>query len=639
MNNKTSSIEMNRFLKLTYTILIGLGIFSLIRIGLLITYFDIFKDGGFLGILVSIFHGIRFDASIFLTIISVFIVLLILPINNMLYHKIVMWLLYPIYVGIAIFLIGDLIYFKEVGRHVTNELMLMGNEGGFAIQMLKEYILHITFALIAAVIGGYFWNKFTNIKIKPVNFNINGLTKYAVSFILTAGIVFLLIRGSVEHKPISTINAFISGNNNLGVLTLNGLFTSLRYMTKKQGISKKDYTFMTDNESYSIMQSLRNNDCKLDLGLPKNPNIIFIQLESWSAYYVDFFSKKNMGLTPNLDRIAKEGYAFMHHFTPEKRSITSIQASLLGIPPMTGLPNLGFGLEVIAGSGNIGNKLKSVGYDTVFIQSSKRNSYYLDQIAKSLGFEEFYGMEDVTQILDYPNWKAPAFGWDYETYMKLYESLENKGKDKPFFAYIFTGTTHSPFAEPPKELVKFPHETNGENGLKNTLFYADWSLNEFIKKLSTKDFYNNTVFIITADHTTGLPNDAVFPESYRIPFVIWSPTMKNGKTFSYTTSHIDIPPTLLELANVDYDKNQYAGENIFCKKPENAFAVINLHTSSAIVNNDKYLNHSFKNIIDYSPKDMNEADTKKLEKIILAYYQEMFNRIYTSNKKENTEKK
>ena len=95
-------------------------------------------------------------------------------------------------------------------------------------------------------------------------------------------------------------------------------------------------------------------------------------------------------------------------------------------------------------------------------------------------------MEDIKQILDYPDYKASQFGWDYETYMKLADALKNKGKNNPFFAFLFTGTTHIPYAEPNQINVKFPHDINSENGFKNTLVYADWSLGEFIKKIENE---------------------------------------------------------------------------------------------------------------------------------------------------------
>ena len=88
--------------------------------------------------------------------------------------------------------------------------------------------------------------KFVDIKVKDVNTSKKGLLKSALYFVLIGGIVFIFIRSSFDIKPISTINAFVSGNNALANLTLNGLFTSLRYMTENEAVSKDIYSFYDD---------------------------------------------------------------------------------------------------------------------------------------------------------------------------------------------------------------------------------------------------------------------------------------------------------------------------------------------------------------------------------------------------------
>lgn len=338
-----------------------------------------------------------------------------------------------------------------------------------------------------------------------------------------------------------------------------------------------------------------------------------------------------MQLTPNLNRLASEGIMFMNHYSPERRSISAIQAILLGIPPMDNIPKLGFGLETIAGSGNLASSLSKSGYDTIFIQSSKRNSFYLDVIAKSIGFKEYYGMEDIKQILDYPDYKASQFGWDYETYMKLAEALKNKGKNNPFFAFLFTGTTHVPYAEPNKINVKFPHDINSENGFKNTLVYADWSLGEFIKKIENEEYFKNTIFIFTADHVLGNFEKQEFPNDFKVPLLIWSPAFKDNKKNTATTNHVDLPPTILGLAGLNNNLSEYIGEDIFCKDNK-SYSVIHTWGSAAIIRNNEWLKHSFKYMLESNPKDMEQNEKDYLSKILLSYYQESYN-IMTKGKK------
>lgn len=626
---------MSRYLKLAYAILTGLLIFSLFRIGILIAYYDQFKDNSFLQIFLSLAHGVRFDASIFLTIISPFIILLLIPVNRKLYERIIYWALYVIYFIMVIYLMIDAVYFGYVNRHLAGELALLSQDKEYISTMAFEYLWLIIIIFIVAFIGAYFWNKFVKLEIKKAEYTKKANIKSALYFLLTGIIVFILIRSSFDIKPINTINAFVSGSNSLGNLTLNGLFTSLRYMTENSNVNTDIYNFYDDNEAHELIMSFKNGKCEAPFKFDKQPNIVFILLESWSAYYIDAFNTNKIDhgaeLTPNFNKLAEKGIKFMHHYSPERRSISAIQAILLGIPPMDHIPRIGFGLETIAGSGNLAQHLYDKGYDTVFIQSSKRNSFYLDIIAKSVGFKEYYGMEDLDKILDYPDRKASQFGWDYETYMKLYDILKNKGKDKPFFAFLFTGTTHIPYAEPNKINVKFPHDTSNENGFKNTLIYADWSLTQFMEKMKQEDFYKDTIFIYTADHVLGKFENTSFPEDYHVPLLVYAPAFENKKEIYYNTSHVDLPATILDLAGLYNNRATYIGDSIFCKD-NNSYSVVHGYGSAHIIQDNKWLIHSFANTLDTYPKNMSDDEQNKLSKILFSYYQESYNIIIGENK-------
>ena len=102
---------MCRYLKLLYAVLIGLAIFFIIRLVIFTAYFDLFKDNSAWSIFLAIMHGIRFDLSIFLTIISPFIVLLLLPVNSQKFQKIIYWVMYFVYAVITIYLVIDVVYF------------------------------------------------------------------------------------------------------------------------------------------------------------------------------------------------------------------------------------------------------------------------------------------------------------------------------------------------------------------------------------------------------------------------------------------------------------------------------------------------------------------------------------------------
>lgn len=613
---------MTRNLRILVLILIGLAIFALARLSLFRAYPEIFAAYGSADIAISFLRGMRFDLSIFLTVTSIFWVLLLVPVYKTGYRKTVLWAMFVFYVLICLFLIVDVAYYGYAGRHLANEPFMMTNDLSFGLDILNGRMNQVAIFVIAVAVAGYFWNKFVKIPDRPAK----SWKSWGITSVIWLAIIFILIRGSVGLKPISTIDAFASGDTNLGNLTLNGAFTSARFLSQKLFIDKFAYKFFDNDEAEKIFTAAHpKSDCQLPTELSVNkPNIVFIMLESWSAYYVDSFGKNNFGLTPNFDRLASEGIAFTRHYSPERRSISAIQAALTGIPPVSGLPSLGFGLETMA-SGNIGSYFASIGYDTIFVQSSMRRSFYMDGIAKSLGFKQYYGMEDTKTVLDYPDKKASVFGWDHETYNLLAEKLTEA--KKPFFAFMFTGSTHIPYAPLPQEFMKYPEDREGENGFKNTLYYADWSLGQFFESIKNEPWFADTVFIITADHNLGKFEKTDYPDTFHVPLVIWSPKIKAGGVIDNVTGHVDIAPTLLHLGGASKEAGGYIGGSVFCKD-DRGYAVLNEWNVAGIVEKDMFLRHSFGGVLDYKPENTAEERIKAAERLLLAYYQTVFGKVF-----------
>ena len=156
---------MHRYLKLLYAVLTGLAIFTAVRLIIFTAYFDLFKESSAWSIFLAILHGIRFDASIFLTIISPFIVLLLIPVNSQKYQKVIYWLMFPVYAVITIYLIIDAVYFGYVSRHLAGEFATLGNDYEFIYTMAKTYFYLVFIVLAVIAVCGFFWIKFVDIKV------------------------------------------------------------------------------------------------------------------------------------------------------------------------------------------------------------------------------------------------------------------------------------------------------------------------------------------------------------------------------------------------------------------------------------------------------------------------------------------
>lgn len=200
------------------------------------------------------------------------------------------------------------------------------------------------------------------------------------------------------------------------------------------------------------------------------------------------------------------------------------------------------------------------------------------------------------------------FGWDYESYMFLADKI-NKSK-KPFFAFMFTGTTHMPFAKI-KGFEKYPHDKNGENGFLNTLNYSDWAMGEFFKKIKNKKWFKNTIFLFCADHTASAFRSG-FVQKFHIPLLIYNPSDEKQKIITSVASQLDIMPFILKTAGFR------AKVGMFSHSLPNKEALVSDQATLGLVTNKGYIRHSLNKILD---TNLSKEDAKKYEEKLLSIYQ------------------
>ena len=609
---------MNRYLKVLIVILIGLLIFTVARATLYIINFDTFSKYSTGDIVSTFIGGLRFDLSIFLTLFSPWIVLLLLPIKNMIFHKILLWCVFIEYVLIVIATGSDVSFYIERGRHITNDFFLLSNDLGYILDIMPSYIFPIIILTIACIVLGYFFNKFVNIKLKPdlkfMPFNI-------LIFITIIPLLYIPIRGNLDFKPINIIDAF-DKDTTLGNLKLNGVFSMVKYSDDGL-IDLSKFNFFDNATAEEIIDNftLGRDQCNsniMEKVSKKGTNIIFIMLEGIPSPLIDSFSNNNLGITKNIDNLSLKSIKFNNHYSPNRRSIESLQAVMTGIPPINSLPAIGFGLESYI-TGNIGQVFVENGYNTLLVQSAKRRSYYIDSISKSLGFQEYYGQEDMPMLLDYEDEDGAYFGWDYETLMFLsgkLDELSSKNSD-PFLAFTFLGTTHPPFQQLPSEFNRFDPKSSAEAQFKNSVIYTDWAIGEFMNSIKDKPYFDNTVFIIASDHSVALGTTAAYPYDYLIPLMIYSPKIEKTIDIDHVTSHLDMSQTLYDIAKFD---NVSKKGSLFCKD-ESSLAMIFNGDYVTMITGDGNTSMSFDKIINTDLKDSSTARLDGLQNYLKAYYQ------------------
>jgi phosphoglycerol transferase MdoB-like AlkP superfamily enzyme len=174
---------------------------------------------------------------------------------------------------------------------------------------------------------------------------------------------------------------------------------------------------------------------------------------------------------------------------------------------------------------------------------------------------------------------------DGDVYNKVLKMADSTfAEDRPFFNFIMTNSNHRPFTYP-DNTVDIPSGTGRYGAIK----YTDYALKEFLNEAKTKPWYNNTVFVIMADHSTSSTGKwDLDVMNYQIPALIFNTPIVIPQKVDKLCSQIDVFPTLFELLHWDYNSNLF-GMDILNMAPEDERAFIGNYSKLGLLKADKLM--------------------------------------------------
>ena len=597
--------------------------YLIFRFLILLSYSDVFITLTNADIFFSFLYGIRFDLSIISLLYMPLIFLFLLPIKSKKYLDILLFCVLFVFVVQIIILIADFVYFPEAKRHIADELSNIWSDRMYIVSYIVDTMLLVAILFFTSfAILCFYTIKLFN---KKINYKKASLIKNIVVILVSFSILFLMFRGKITDKPLNITDIYRMTNSiPQATLSLNPVFTSIHTLRKKGTSFENKYPtdialknsqklLLSANETfidpkYPLVRKIENNE------KVKDYNVFIVLLESWSPKYIDGYSNNNYGVTPNMDKIISEGITFTNAYAAGVRSIYGISAAFAGVSLVPGLQHFAYGLEL--------NNIFSIAdafprdiYYTAFMQSSKRESYKLCDIAKNIfHVDETFGKEDMPNLMDYIG--VHHFGYDYDLLMFASNKVNEKFKEgKKFFVFTFTGTTHTPFNSTISQFDKYPR-TSDENKYLNTLYYSDYSIGKLIENAKKDGWFDNTIFIFLADHNLNtIAKKDDLKEKFNIPFVIYAPKIFESRKIDYVVSQLDIIPTLCHILNV---KEPFValGKNALDNNTEH-FALLTEGTNLAIVYDGFYMKHNREKVLETNAKE-DSLEYKKLEDSILS---------------------
>ena len=570
-------------------------VFQMFRIATYFSYRDLFKNLDFLKLTESLFLGLRFDLSSTSILLFIPIVLLIFPLRitgHLFFRRFVASVIYLELVAMIIFLTSDYMYFSFVKRHITNELLFLLNESEYLMTEVSVKLLPIIFLIVLTIVFYPLFLKVTCPKKPEVQ-------RSMLSFVLILLVLIVVGRGGFQRKPIAVIDAYQYGSASQGHLILNGIFTASHFSISSKFIERtagEEKLYLdTLDLPVSTTPDYPLERTNVQSGMSPKKNVVMIMIESLSSKYIDYLSGQNYGVTPNIDRFARNGLVFENFFANGQRSVDGAQSILTGIPPLPGMPDI---TALSVNYSSLGQLASDNHYRTIFLTTTLRESFSMDLIAGAAGFDDYHGLEDYPLLLNYIDAADRPLGWDYEAFMYLLKQLE--GEKSNYVAFVNPCSDHTPFARMQEPFNQYEHGTDTEGGYLNMLHYTDWALGEFINAYKKRKDFDETVFIITADHALLHFQGSDPYGKFRIPLIIYSPKNISPGRSQMFASQIDLFPTVIKLLDLE-GKYSAIGKNIL--DTEKSFAVVKDGALLEIFSKEGFLVHNLKSVLEFQPVD------------------------------------
>jgi len=410
---------------------------------------------------------------------------------------------------------------------------------------------------------------------------------------------------------------------------LNTPFTIIKTL-KMDLLKKKNY--FSEAECNEIFNPVFNEyPATAEKEAFNSKNVVVLIIESLSSEHIGVFNRNKNdypGFTPFLDSLIDHAVTFQG-YANGKQSIEGIPSIVSSLPGLMDWPYIN---SAYAGNkiNSLANLLNEKGYTTAFYHGGTNGTMDFDGFANIAGFQKYYGRSEYNNDKDYDgNW-----GIFDEPFYNYFAGNLTKTPE-PFFATFFSLSSHHPYTIPEKYKGKF---RGGNLEIQKAIMYADYSLGKFFEKASKLPWYNETIFIITADHTSEsfLDEYKTRVGMYQVPVIFFIPGLDLDTPTGKTAAQVDIMPSVLGLLN--YKKTFVAfGNDLFCNDP-NSFAVNYTGGSYQIIQQNFALHfdgekatalYNFKDdpLLQHNLKNIQIEKAEQMEKMLKAYIQQYNNRM------------
>jgi len=566
-----------------YNLALVYVVYGLCRLAYLFENWSVLSEGFDTLSFWEVFKGCwMFDTSAILYTNVLYAILMLLPLHfkeTNWWQEMAKWVYVVVNSLCIIANLADAVYFQYTGRRTTSSVFQeFSNEGNIGdiigVELWRHwYLVLVSVILIVGLMVLYAQPKgMLNLRMLKSKFIYYAI--HLLCFGLYIPIMIAGMRGgattAVRPITISNANQYVNRPAE-AALILNTPFSMIRTINKNVFADPKYFSREELDTIYCPIHT------PADSVVMKKKNVVVFIMESYGREYIGAYNDYK-GWTPFTDSLIKKSLTFDLTIANGRKSIDGMPSILSSIPrfiePFFLTPA---SMNEVSG---LAGELGKVGYESAFFHGAENGSMGFEAFAKTTGYQHYLGRTEYNQDKRF-NGDKDFDGmwaiWD-EEFLQFY-ALKMSEMKEPFITSVFTASSHHPYAVPERYKDVYKDEPGDANIMHKCIRYVDNALRLFFETAEKQPWYENTIFVLTADHT-NMNSEPMYQTELgvcSVPILIFDPSGDiQPERRHCIAQQIDIMPTVLN----------YLGYN----KPYVAFGQDLLHTSDqdtwAITNNN-----------------------------------------------------
>lgn len=473
-------------------------------------------------------------------------------------------------------------FFRISKINIIGELPQVASEVSSKIDF-KSFLIFLGFVLFFLFVVFFKYNNF------EYNFKKNMIV--ALLCILIFSSLLICMNKKLQNEVV--YDGWSEWNNDLRLRET--ISSSKRYCDRfgiydylindiKYEIKKSELNTLSADDVNEINEYIEENNQLINdnehTGIFKDKNLVLVLAESLNTFPID------EELTPTLYKMTTEGIYFDNYYAPLYQGSTS-DSEFISQTSM--IPSMFDGVTCYAYGNNyypyaLANLFKNDDYNTDSFHSSFASYYNRELFHESLGFDKFYGIEDLS--IEYPPFFQNGTNWIEDAILFNY-SLSKTDANNKFYDFIISASGHMPYVYRDEndynlyEINNNPRFKNLSEEAKNYLacqMNLDKGLNQLLTDLEDRGILNDTIIAVYGDHYPyGVTDDIAIGEvlddvvygyeKNRVPFIIYDPSGNTKAEINHTLGcTFDIYPTLCNLFELDYKKMFVVGNDLLGDK-------------------------------------------------------------------------